>query len=116
MEERRRRWEDSSNMAVRDIRVPSGNGGAVCSGPFDAIKTRLKAQSGEMKYKGMMHTFSTIYREEGLRALWKGLLPRLMRILPGGTIMCVADQVTGFYENEYINVRNNSDIPILGSS
>ncbi|MFS7969357.1 putative mitochondrial carrier domain superfamily [Helianthus anomalus] len=65
----------------------------------------------------MMHAFSTIFREEGLRTLWKDLLPRLMRIPPGdATTRCVADQVTGFYETKYINVRNNNDIPILGSS
>ncbi|KAF5790611.1 putative mitochondrial carrier domain superfamily [Helianthus annuus] len=58
----------------------------------------------------MMHAFSTIYCEDGLSALWKGLLPLLMRIPPGGAIMWfVVDQVTGFYETKYINVRNNND-------
>ncbi|MFS7969359.1 putative mitochondrial carrier domain superfamily [Helianthus anomalus] len=91
--------------------------GPVCTGPFDVVKTRLMAQSGEMKYKGMVHAFSSIYAEEGLRALWKGLIPRLMRIPPGQAIMWgVADQVIGFYETRYIqlNRNNDNDIPILG--
>nr|XP_043634331.1 mitochondrial succinate-fumarate transporter 1 [Erigeron canadensis] len=85
----------------------AGTAGPVCTGPFDVVKTRLMAQSRsgiELKYKGMVHAISTIYSEEGLRALWKGLLPRLMRIPPGQAIMWgVADQVMGFYEKNYIH-------------
>ncbi|KAK4480449.1 hypothetical protein RD792_013522 [Penstemon davidsonii] len=85
----------------------AGTVGPVCTGPFDVVKTRLMAQSrsgGELKYRGMFHAIKTIYAEEGLRALWKGLLPRLMRIPPGQAIMwAVADQVTGFYERRYLN-------------
>lgn len=89
----------------------AGTAGPVCTGPFDVVKTRLMAQNrsgGELKYKGMVHAISTIYGEEGLRALWKGLLPRLMRIPPGQAIMWgVADQVIGVYERKYVH-----DIPL----
>ncbi|ERN05307.1 hypothetical protein AMTRI_Chr08g208720 [Amborella trichopoda] len=84
----------------------AGTAGPICTGPFDVVKTRLMAQSksGEIKYKGMVHAIRTIYAEEGLLALWKGLLPRLMRIPPGQAIMwAVADQVTGLYERRYIH-------------
>jgi solute carrier family 25 citrate transporter 1 len=84
----------------------AGTAGPVCTGPFDVVKTRLMAQNregGVLKYKGMIHAIRTIYAEEGLRALWKGLLPRLMRIPPGQAIMwAVADQVTGLYERRYL--------------
>lgn len=86
----------------------AGTAGPVCTGPFDVVKTRLMAQSrspsGELKYKGMVHAIRTIYKEEGLRALWKGLLPRLMRIPPGQAIMwAVSDQIIGFYERRYMH-------------
>ncbi|KAL6534395.1 Mitochondrial succinate-fumarate transporter [Orobanche hederae] len=86
----------------------AGTAGPICTGPFDVVKTRLMAQSRSagdgMKYKGMFHAIKTIYGEEGIYALWKGLLPRLMRIPPGQAIMwAVADQVMGFYERTYIN-------------
>ncbi|KAG6483407.1 mitochondrial succinate-fumarate transporter 1-like [Zingiber officinale] len=84
----------------------AGTAGPICTGPFDVVKTRLMAQSksgGEVKYKGMVHAIRTIFAEEGLHALWKGLLPRLMRIPPGQAIMwAVADQVTGFYDKTYL--------------
>lgn len=85
----------------------AGTAGPVCTGPFDVVKTRLMAQSrsgGELKYKGLFHAIKTIYAEEGLRALWRGLLPRLMRIPPGQAIVwAVADQVTGIYEKRYMH-------------
>lgn len=86
----------------------AGTAGPICTGPFDVVKTRLMAQSrnsdGVLKYKGMLHAIRTIYTEEGIRALWRGLLPRLMRIPPGQAIMwAVADQVTGLYERKYIS-------------
>jgi len=86
----------------------AGTAGPICTGPFDVVKTRLMAQSrsvetGEVKYKGMFHALRTIFAEEGLLALWKGLIPRLMRIPPGQAIMWgVADQITGFYERRYL--------------
>ncbi|CAN6320363.1 unnamed protein product [Urochloa humidicola] len=83
----------------------AGTAGPVCTGPFDVVKTRLMAQgrTGDIKYTGMLHAIRTIYSEEGLRALWKGLLPRLMRIPPGQAIMwAVADQVMGLYERSYL--------------
>ncbi|KAK7276230.1 hypothetical protein RIF29_17367 [Crotalaria pallida] len=86
----------------------AGTAGPICTGPFDVVKTRLMAQSregGELKYKGMIHAIRTIYAEEGLRALWKGLLPRLMRIPPGQAIMwAVADQIIGLYERRYLQI------------
>ncbi|XP_042511099.1 mitochondrial succinate-fumarate transporter 1-like [Macadamia integrifolia] len=85
----------------------AGTVGPICTGPFDVVKTRLVAQSRSgngVKYKGMFHAIRTIAAEEGVLALWKGLLPRLMRIPPGQAIMwAVADQVTGFYERRYIH-------------
>ncbi|XP_020578916.1 mitochondrial succinate-fumarate transporter 1 [Phalaenopsis equestris] len=84
----------------------AGTCGPICTGPFDVVKTRLMAQSksgGELKYKGMFHAIRTIAAEEGVFSLWKGLLPRLMRIPPGQAIMwAVADQITGFYERHYL--------------
>ncbi|CAE5985469.1 unnamed protein product [Arabidopsis arenosa] len=58
----------------------------LCTGPFDVVKTRLMAQTrdgeGGVRYKGMVDVITRIYAEEGLVALWRGLLPWLMRIPP----------------------------------
>jgi solute carrier family 25 (mitochondrial citrate transporter), member 1 len=51
--------------------------------PFEVIKTRLQKQKGsdksQLKYKGMVHCASTIAKEEGVSALWKGNIPTMLR-------------------------------------
>lgn len=57
-------------------------------------------KSQVLEYRGFAHALIKIPREEGLRALWKGLLPRLMRIPPGQAIVwMVRDQVVQFIQH-----------------
>jgi len=77
--------------------------GPVATGPFDVVKTRLMAQGREAgvepKYRGFLHALVTIPKEEGLRVMWKGLTPRLLRIPPGQAIVwAVSDQITHLFE------------------
>ena len=38
------------------------------------------------QYKSLLQSCTVIAKEEGLPALWKGITPRLMRIMPGQAI------------------------------
>ena len=50
---------------------------------------------------GFFDALLRIPREEGLLAMYKGLLPRLMRIAPGQAIVwTVNDQIVGFFEHQ----------------
>lgn len=74
----------------------SGVLGSCCNIPFDVAKSRIQGPQpvkGEIKYKTTLGTMKTVYVEEGWRALFKGLLPKVMRLGPGGAIMLVV------YEN-----------------
>lgn len=75
--------------------------GPVATGPFDVAKTRMMAQEkgAGTQYSGFFNCIATVAKEEGMFALYKGLLPRLMRIPPGQAITwAVADQIIGVYE------------------
>jgi len=58
--------------------------------PFDVVKTKLQTQAtlppDERKYKGVVHTFSTIWREEGAKGLRKGLSQKLMYLVPSASL------------------------------
>ncbi|KAL6754018.1 mitochondrial substrate carrier protein [Haematococcus lacustris] len=73
--------------------------GPVATGPFDVAKTRLMAQDksgATLKYKGFLDCLAKTVKEEGIMSMWKGLLPRLLRIPPGQAIVwAVSDQITG---------------------
>mmetsp|Transcript_455 Transcript_455/g.768 ORF Transcript_455/g.768 Transcript_455/m.768 type:complete len:363 (+) Transcript_455:298-1386(+) len=68
----------------------SGGFGPIVNNPLDVVKTRLQRQvikpDRPAKYTGIVQAIGLIYREEGFLALWKGITPRLMRIVPGQAI------------------------------
>ncbi|KAL3771692.1 hypothetical protein ACHAW5_000953 [Stephanodiscus triporus] len=68
----------------------SGGMGPLVNNPLDVVKTRMQKQvvhpGREPKYNGLLRSCVLIAREEGTRALWKGITPRLMRIMPGQAI------------------------------
>lgn len=68
----------------------SGGMGPLVNNPLDVVKTRMQKQvirpGTEPKYQSLMQSCVVIAREEGTLALWKGITPRLMRIMPGQAI------------------------------
>ncbi len=80
--------------AVRDA-IPSdllagflaNSAGAVLNTPLDVVKTRIQRQAaGTARYRTLLQSFALIWREEGLSAFGRGLVPRLVRIGPAGAI------------------------------
>jgi solute carrier family 25 citrate transporter 1 len=68
----------------------SGGMGPMVNNPLDVVKTRLQKQivhEGKTpKYTGLVQACLVISKEEGPLALWKGITPRLLRIMPGQAI------------------------------
>ncbi|XP_069020695.1 kidney mitochondrial carrier protein 1-like isoform X1 [Embiotoca jacksoni] len=61
--------------------------------PIDLAKTRLQIQGQvgdikyrEIRYRGMLHALMRIVREEGLRTLYSGIAPAMLRQASYGTI------------------------------
>lgn len=78
--------------------------GPCFNAPVDVIKTRMMAQTykpGEdIKYKNWFQAGKLIAQEEGIGALWKGIIPRLTRLAPGQAITwTVVMRVTSYFEN-----------------
>lgn len=62
----------------------AGMPAAYLTTPCDVIKTRLQveARKGDTAYTGLRHAATTIYKEEGFRAFFKGGPARIMRSSP----------------------------------
>lgn len=60
--------------------------------PFDVVKSRMQNQVATEvpKYSWTLPALGVIYKEEGFKALFKGYVPRMIRLGPGGGIMLVA--------------------------
>lgn len=79
----------------------SGGMGPLVNNPLDVVKTRMQKQvvvPGKVpKYTGLFQACVVIAKEEGFLALWKGITPRLLRIMPGQAITFMTyEAVTSF--------------------
>uniref|UniRef100_A0A1B6DNX9 Mitochondrial 2-oxodicarboxylate carrier n=2 Tax=Clastoptera arizonana TaxID=38151 RepID=A0A1B6DNX9_9HEMI len=87
-------FEDPVQEFFRKVGIGfvSGTLGSIFNIPFDVAKSRIQGPqpvTGQIKYRTTVNTMFIVYREEGWRALYKGLLPKVMRLGPGGAIMLV---------------------------
>jgi solute carrier family 25 (mitochondrial thiamine pyrophosphate transporter), member 19 len=74
-----------------DIRHTVGGGLAGAFGmsiatPFDVVRTRFIAQDHNTGYKSMLHALTSIVRNEGVRGLFRGLVPSVTAIAPNAAI------------------------------
>lgn len=61
----------------------AGSVATIVSFPFDTVRTRLVAQSSKHRvYNGVLHSCSSILRQESPRVFFYGLLPNLLQIAP----------------------------------
>ncbi|KAI9220469.1 mitochondrial carrier domain-containing protein [Blastocladiella britannica] len=79
--------------------------GTMLNTPFDVVKTRIQNQpAGTVpKYNWALPALSTIAKEEGAAALYKGFTPKVLRLGPGGGVLYVVyDQVTAFVRANFL--------------
>uniref|UniRef100_A0A3Q3AN78 Mitochondrial 2-oxodicarboxylate carrier n=1 Tax=Kryptolebias marmoratus TaxID=37003 RepID=A0A3Q3AN78_KRYMA len=71
--------------------------------PFDVAKSRIQGPQpvpGEIKYRTCFQTIALVYREEYL-ALYKGLVPKIMRLGPGAVMLLVYEYVSGWLQRNW---------------
>ncbi|KAI8900104.1 mitochondrial carrier domain-containing protein [Globomyces pollinis-pini] len=75
-----------------------GTIGTLLNTPFDVVKTRVQSQiSAPFKYNWAIPAIGTIAKEEGFGALYKGFVPKVLRLGPGGGILLVVfDYISGY--------------------
>ncbi|KAK5163329.1 Pyrimidine nucleotide transporter, mitochondrial [Saxophila tyrrhenica] len=64
---------------------------ALITYPHEVVRTRLRQapvdSTGRVKYRGLWNCFVTVFREEGVPALYGGLVPHMLRVVPSAAIM-----------------------------
>lgn len=89
--------EDSKVITMgRNILIGAlaGTFGTILNTPADVVKTRIQQQnaggsSNPPKYNWTLPSMVTIAKEEGFAALYKGFVPKVLRLGPGGGILYV---------------------------
>ncbi|GIY27225.1 mitochondrial thiamine pyrophosphate carrier [Caerostris darwini] len=84
--------------------------------PLDVIKIRFQLQiepitelSKRAKYKGMIHAFRCIRMEEGIQALWKGIVPAQFLSTTYGALQFTAFEVLTEEASIYLPAKFHSD-------
>ncbi|EIM84448.1 organic acid transporter [Stereum hirsutum FP-91666 SS1] len=72
--------------------------GTAINTPFDVVKSRIQ---GAAKVPGVVPKYNwtypglvTIFREEGAAALYKGFVPKVLRLAPGGGVLLLVVEFT----------------------
>jgi len=75
----------------------AGTFGTILNTPADVVKSRIQNQpKTAQKYNWALSAITTVAREEGVGALYKGFIPKVLRLGPGGGILLVVfDFVSG---------------------
>ena len=65
--------------------------------PFDTVRRRMMLQSekplAERLYKGSVHCFTSILKKEGLKGMYKGMVPELFRGVGGSLVIVAYDRI-----------------------
>ena len=65
--------------------VVAGAGGQFLASPTDLVKTQMQMEGRRVlqgharRFNGTLHAFTCIYRERGVRGLWRGWIPNCQR-------------------------------------
>lgn len=94
------------------IGLISGAMGPFSNAPIDTIKTRLQrtpGEPGQTAISRITNISKDMFKQEGARAFYKGITPRVMRVAPG--------QAVTFTVYEYVKERlERSNWSIMGGS
>lgn len=97
-----------SDLGLTNILLAGGIAGVALwftTFPIDVIKTKIQTDSFQNpKYKGMSDCFLTTLKLSGLKGLYKGLAPCLLRAVPANGVTFLA------YEAVSKNLKAHSDI------
>lgn len=73
-----------------------GTVGTILNTPMDVVKSRIqnspRVAGSVPKYNWAFPALGTVMKEEGFSALYKGFLPKVLRLGPGGGILLVVSQ------------------------
>lgn len=95
-----------------------GTVGTMLNTPLDVIKSRIQSSPRKPgvapKYNWAIPSLVTVAKEEGFRALYKGFMPKVLRLGPGGGIMLVVYNSTMdffremYYKDKTPEIKNSN--------
>ncbi|ORZ10505.1 mitochondrial carrier domain-containing protein [Absidia repens] len=98
----------TKNEQLRNNFVAGTTGGifgTMLNAPTDVVKSRIQSftGSGPRKYNWTLPSIMLIGKEEGIRSLYRGFVPKVLRLGPGGGILLVVyDTVSNWMKKHVV--------------
>lgn len=95
--------------------LTAGLASSIAVNPIWVVKTRLMIQTNEKLasktyYKGTIDAFKTMYREEGIRVFYSGLLPSILGLVHVGIHFPVYEKLKQLTHSDKIDINNNNHL------
>eukprot|EP01095_Lingulamoeba_sp_RSL-Kostka_P007322 TRINITY_DN2319_c0_g1_i1.p1 TRINITY_DN2319_c0_g1~~TRINITY_DN2319_c0_g1_i1.p1 ORF type:complete len:316 (+),score=74.06 TRINITY_DN2319_c0_g1_i1:78-1025(+) len=96
-----------------------GFGSAILTNPIWVIKTRMQLQTynDPSNYKNMFDAFRSIYQKEGIKGLYKGLVPSLFGVTHGSIQFVIYEEMkhlfVKFNNKNNINQKTDYDLSFI---
>lgn len=71
------KWRNAQTMIAGSF---AGVVTVYCTMPFDTLKTRLQSLQSGPENRTLLLCLQNVVREEGIKGLWRGTTPRLIRL------------------------------------
>ncbi|VDK63428.1 unnamed protein product, partial [Gongylonema pulchrum] len=85
---------------------------------FKVLKTRLALRRSGQLDKGLLHFAAKMYRKEGFRCFYKGIVPNLVGIIPyAGIDLAIYETLKRYYMKNYgaHPMANIIALPVCGA-
>lgn len=95
----------------------AGMPAAYLTTPCDVVKTRLQveARQGQTNYRGLIHCATTVWREEGFKAFYKGGPARILRSSPQfGATLAAYELLQTLFPVGGEMAENKGAMPLVG--
>eukprot|EP00128_Syssomonas_multiformis_P015467 Colp12_sorted_trinity150504_noHs@25596 len=99
--------KDETGNTLRNFTAGAiaGTFGTILNTPSDVVKSRIQNQPRKHgvtpKYNWTLPAIATIAKEEGIAALYRGFIPKVVRLGPGGGILLVVFEKVSQFFREY---------------
>ena len=76
-------FSDSTRFSISSMTAGSIAGAVtvLANQPIDVVKSNMQSVNGMIRYSSSIDCFQKIWKEEGVKGLYRGLVPRLNRVV-----------------------------------